>query len=104
RLMNGLMSPTSPAAFRKETSAVYASGWPPAFRGDLYYYLADYDLTAEAGGIDTARTAVHILNGEYDGSGTMELGQAAHRAIPGSTGPACRASATSRCPRARTRS
>ena len=85
RLMNGLMSPTSPAAFRKETSAVYASGWPPAFRGDLYYYLADYDLTAEAGGIDTARTAVHILNGEYDGSGTMELGQAAHRAIPGST-------------------
>jgi pimeloyl-ACP methyl ester carboxylesterase len=85
RLMNGLMSPTSPAAFRKETSAVYAAGWPPAFRGDLYYYLADYDLTAEAGQIDTARTAVHILTGEYDGSGTLELGEAAHRAIPGST-------------------
>jgi pimeloyl-ACP methyl ester carboxylesterase len=85
RLMNGLMSPTSPAAFRKETSAVYASGWAPAFRGDLYYYLADYDLTAEAGAIDTARTPVHILSGEYDGSGTMELGRAAHEAIPGST-------------------
>jgi len=85
RLMNGLMSPTSPEAFRKETSAVYASGWPPAFRGDLFYYLEDYDLTAEAGQIDTARTAVHILTGEYDGSGTLELGQAAHRAIPGST-------------------
>ena len=85
RLMNGLMSPTSPEAFRKETSAVYASGWPPAFRGDLHYYLADYDLTAEAGRIDTARTAVHILTGEYDGSGTLELGDAAHRAIPGST-------------------
>ncbi len=85
RLMNGLMSPTSPEAYRKETSAVYAAGWPPAFRGDLYYYLEDYDLTGEAGGIDTARTAVHILTGEYDGSGTMELGEAAHRAIPGST-------------------
>ena len=85
RLMNGLMSPTSPAAFRKETSAVYASGWPPVFRGDLFYYLEDYDLTAEAGAIDTARTAVHILTGEYDGSGTLELGEAAHRAIPGST-------------------
>lgn len=85
RLMNGLMSPTSPEAFRKETSAVYAAGWPPAFRGDLWYYLHDYDLTAEAGAIDAARTPVHILTGEYDGSGTMELGQAAHAAIPGST-------------------
>ena len=85
RLMNGLMSPSSPEPFRKETSAVYAAGWPPAFRGDLFYYLHDYDLTDEAGAIDTARTAVHIMTGEYDGSGTMELGEAAHRAIPGST-------------------
>ena len=85
RLMNGLMSPTSPEALRKETSAVYASGWPPAFRGDLWYYVVDYDLRGEAHLIDASRVAVHILSGEYDGSGTMELGEAAHRAIPGST-------------------
>ena len=85
RLMNALMSPTSPEALRKETSQVYASGWPPAFLGDLYYYLADYDLRATAAGIDTAKVAVHILSGEYDASGTMEHGQAAHAAIPGST-------------------
>ncbi|HZZ87833.1 MAG TPA: alpha/beta hydrolase [Caulobacteraceae bacterium] len=85
RLMNGLMSPTSPEPFRKETSAVYASGWPPAFLGDLHYYVSEYDLTGEAGKIDTARTPVHILTGEYDGSGTLEHGEAAHRAIPGST-------------------
>ena len=85
RAMDALMSPTSPEAYRKETSQVYAAGWPPAFLGDLYYYLADYDLRAEAARIDTARTAVHILSGEYDSSGTMELGQAAHAAIPGST-------------------
>jgi pimeloyl-ACP methyl ester carboxylesterase len=85
RLMNGLMSPTSPEAYRKETSAVYASGWPPSFRGDLWYYVADYDLRGEAGAIDTARTPVHILTGEYDASGTLEHGQAAHQAIPGST-------------------
>jgi pimeloyl-ACP methyl ester carboxylesterase len=85
RLMNGLMSPTSPEPFRKETGHVYAAGWPPAFRGDLWYYVVDYDLTEEAGRIDTARTPVHILTGEYDGSGTLELGEAAHRAIPGST-------------------
>lgn len=85
RLMNGLMSPTSPEALRKETCAVYASGWPPAFRGDLYYYVVDYDLRAEAAGIDTARTPVHILSGEYDGSATLEHGSAAHEAISGST-------------------
>ena len=85
RLMNGLMSPTSPEAYRKETSQVYASGWPPAFLGDLHYYVADYDLREEASKIDTKRVAVHILSGEYDASGTMERGQAAQAAIAGST-------------------
>ena len=85
RAMDALMSPTSPEAFRKETSQVYAAGWPPAFLGDLYYYLVDYDLRETASKIDTRRVAVHILNGEYDASGTMEHGQAACAAIPGST-------------------
>jgi pimeloyl-ACP methyl ester carboxylesterase len=85
RLMNGLMSPISPEAYRKETSLVYSAGWPPAFLGDLYYYLADYDLRETAAKIDTARVGVHILSGEYDASGTAELGQAAHEAIAGST-------------------
>ena len=85
RLMNALMSPASPEGFRKETSHVYAAGWPPAFLGDLNYYLVDYDLTDRAREIDTRRVAVHILSGEYDSSGTVELGRAAHEAIPGST-------------------
>ena len=85
RAMNSLMSPTSPEAYRKETSQVYAAGWPPAFLGDLYYYLVDYDLRQTASQIDTSKVAVHILSGEYDASGTMEHGQAAHAAIKGST-------------------
>lgn len=85
RLMNALMSPTSPEAYRKETSQAYASGWPPAFLGDLYYYLVDFDLRETAAKIDTTKVGVHILSGEYDASGTLEHGQAAHRTIPGST-------------------
>jgi pimeloyl-ACP methyl ester carboxylesterase len=85
RMMDSLMSPTSPEAYRKETSQVYAAGWPPAFLGDLWYYVADYDLRQTARRIDTSKVAVHILNGEYDASGTMELGRAAHGAIAGST-------------------
>ncbi|MGD8816557.1 MAG: alpha/beta hydrolase [Acidobacteriota bacterium] len=85
RLMEGLMSPSSPKAYRKETSFVYASGWPPAFLGDLHYYLHDFDLREAAGQIDTDAVGVHILSGEYDWSGTAELGRAAHEAITGST-------------------
>ena len=85
RLMDGVMSPTSPKTYRKETSFVYASGWPPAFLGDLYYYIQDYDLRDVAGEIDTNRVGVHILSGEYDYSGTSELGRAANEAITGST-------------------
>ena len=33
---------------------------------------------------DSSKIAVHIFNGEYDASGTFEMGQAAHEAIPGS--------------------
>ena len=85
RLMDSLMSPTSPKAYRKETSFVYASGWPPVFLGDLYYYIEEYDLTGCANEIDTNEVGVHILSGEYDHSGTSELGEEAHAAITGST-------------------
>lgn len=85
RLMDGLMAPSSPVALRRETSFVYASGWPPAFLGDLYYYIDEFDLRGVAATIDTRRTGVHILSGEYDYSGRSELGREAHETIPGST-------------------
>jgi pimeloyl-ACP methyl ester carboxylesterase len=85
RVMDALMCPASPEAYRKETTQIYAAGWPPVFIGDLSYYMAGYDLRNEASKIDTSRVAVHILNGEYDWSGSIEKGKAAHEAIPGST-------------------
>ena len=85
RAMEGLMSPLSPLPLRKETSFVYAAGWPPAFLGDLYYYLAEYDLREVAAEIDATRLGVHVLSGEYDYSGRVDLGRAAHESIPGST-------------------
>ena len=85
RLMQGLTSPTSPEALRKETIQTYAAGWPPAFLGDLNYYMVDYDLRDRAAGIDTAQVGVHILSGEYDYSASPAMGRAAHEAIAGST-------------------
>ncbi len=85
RIMEGLCAPASPEAYIKEVSQVYSAGWPPAFLGDLYYYMVDYDLRERVTEIDTSRCAVHILNGDYDWSGTAEMGANAHQAIPGST-------------------
>ena len=82
-LMYGLMSPSSPDAFRHETRWVYSQGAPAVFKGDLYYYSIDHDVRETAQKIDTNRTSVDILNGEYDWSGTPELGEALAKLIPG---------------------
>ncbi|MFT7599303.1 MAG: pimeloyl-ACP methyl ester carboxylesterase [Acidimicrobiales bacterium] len=84
-MMEGLMAPGSPEALRKETAFVYAQGWPPAFLGDVYFYVVDHDLREEAANIDTGQVEVHLLSGEYDWSATPEAGRKAHEAIPGST-------------------
>ncbi|MBV9659845.1 MAG: alpha/beta hydrolase [Acidimicrobiales bacterium] len=83
RIMEGLMAPGAPTVYRKETAYAYASGWSPAFAGDLHYYFDDFDLRKAR--IDTSQTAVHILSGEYDYSAPTEAGRAAHDAIEGST-------------------
>jgi pimeloyl-ACP methyl ester carboxylesterase len=85
RMMHGLTSPTSPEALRRETIWAYSCGWPPSFIGDLHYYIDDHDLRELASTIDTSRCQVHMLSGEYDWSGTAELGREAHEAISGST-------------------
>lgn len=85
RLMESLCAPTSPEAYVKEVSQVYSAGWPPAFLGDLWYYMVDFDLRERAGEIDTDRVGVHLLSGAYDWSGTVAAGRAAHEAIAGST-------------------
>ncbi|MCS5674476.1 MAG: alpha/beta hydrolase [Actinomycetota bacterium] len=85
RMMEGLTAPTSPEPYRKETTQSYAAGWPPAFLGDLWYYISEYDLREVASTIDTSSVGVHIFSGEYDYSGTVEKGREAHEAIKGST-------------------
>ena len=82
-LMYGLTAPMSPEAYRRETAWVYSQGAPAVFKGDLYYYSVDHDVTETAKTIDTKRVSVDILNGEYDWSGTPELGQALANMIPG---------------------
>lgn len=83
--MYGLMSPTSPEAYRRETVFVYSQGAPAAFKGDLYYYSVDHDVRQSAANVDTEKVAVAILNGEYDWSGTPQRGRELAELIPGAT-------------------
>ena len=70
--MYGLMAPTAPEKYRRETLWVCNQGAPPVFKGDLYYYSVDHDLQETAQQIDTSQVGVYLLTGEYDWASTPE--------------------------------
>ena len=82
-LMYGMMAPTSPESLRHETKWVYSQGAPIVFKGDLHYYSVEHDVRNTAASIQTEVCSVDILNGEYDWSGTPELGEKLAELIPG---------------------
>jgi pimeloyl-ACP methyl ester carboxylesterase len=82
-LMHGLTSPSSPEARRREVAWCYSQAAPGVFRGDLEYYTVEHDLRGKAPQIDTTRTAIYILSGEYDWSSTTEASTALASEIPG---------------------
>lgn len=82
-VMYTMMSPTSPEPLRRETAWLYGQGAPGVHAGDLCYYLAEHDLTSEAGKIDTSRTALYVLSGEYDWSAYPDRCKALANAVPG---------------------
>ena len=81
--MYALMSPTSPERYRRETAWCYSQGAPPVFKGDLYYYSIDHDLTQTAEKIDATRTPLYLLTGEYDWASTPEMSEELAKRIKG---------------------
>jgi pimeloyl-ACP methyl ester carboxylesterase len=84
-LMMSQTSPLSPEKYRRETAWFYSQGAPQVFQGDLDYYLGEHDLTETASQIDTSKTQVHVISGDYDWSATPERAKALADAIPGAT-------------------
>jgi pimeloyl-ACP methyl ester carboxylesterase len=83
-VMLGNTAPTSPEAYRRETTWIYGQGAPAALKGDVYYYSIGHDLTAEqAQRIDTEKVGVYLLTGEYDFLATDDGTAALARNIPG---------------------
>jgi len=85
--MYEITSPEAPDPYRRETAWVYSQGGPGVFAGDLYYYSLDHDLVGKAQQINTGKTAVYLLSGEYDPSmrpGPLSA-EALAKQIPGAT-------------------
>jgi pimeloyl-ACP methyl ester carboxylesterase len=82
-LCSGLVGATSPEEYRHETLWMYMQGGPGVFKGDLYFYRVDSDLRGKLGNIDTARTPLYLLTGEYDLSCTPEDTMRTASTIPG---------------------
>jgi len=64
----------------------HTAGAPPVFKGDLYYYSVDHDMSEdELASIDTSRCAVHLLTGDYDYTAPTALSKSAADRIPGAS-------------------
>jgi pimeloyl-ACP methyl ester carboxylesterase len=83
-VMYGLMAPQSPEKWRRETAWCYSQGAPRVFKGDLWYYSVEHDLSETAEQIDTSITPLYLLTGEYDWASTPEMSEELSRRIKGS--------------------
>ncbi len=65
-LISGLIAPQAPDESRHETLWQYKISGPGIFKGDLYFYRVEPDLSDRIGDIDTAVCPLYLLTGEYD--------------------------------------
>ncbi len=71
-VVSGLVSPTAPDHGRWETLWHYMQSGPGVFKGDLYFYMIDGDISDKLDRIDARRCPLYLLTGEYDYSCTTE--------------------------------
>ncbi|MDG4906790.1 alpha/beta hydrolase [Mesorhizobium sp. WSM4898] len=84
-LVSANIAPQAPDAERWTTLWMFMQSGPGVFRGDLSFYTSDDSLVGRLSSIDTRRTPVHIMCGEYDMTCTPEDAQRTAAAIKGST-------------------
>ncbi|MEP1443144.1 MAG: alpha/beta hydrolase [Hyphomicrobiales bacterium] len=77
-----LMAPQSPEKDRWLTWHYYTQG-SEAFKGDLYFYSVDHNITDQLSQIDTKRCPVIMMTGTYDYLTPPEATEETARNIPG---------------------
>lgn len=81
--IRSLSAPQSPAEYQEAITWHYSQGGPAVFFGDIAFYSGDWDARDRVHKIDTNRSRLFMLTGEYDYSCTVELSQATADKIPG---------------------
>ena len=84
-LVSANIAPQAPERERWNTQWMFMQSGPGVFRGDLSFYTKDESLLDNISRIDTKKTPVHILCGEYDLTCTPEDAKRTAKKIPGST-------------------
>ncbi len=81
--VGALLSPSSPPSGRDHATWIYSQGAPSVYDGDLAFYSDQFDARHHTGAIDTARTPLWLLTGDYDYSATPDDSRRVADAIPG---------------------
>lgn len=82
--VGSLLSPSSPKSRRDYATWIYSQGAPSVYDGDLAFYSDDFDAHHHTGNIDTQKTPVWLLTGDYDYSATPADTLKVANEIPGS--------------------
>jgi pimeloyl-ACP methyl ester carboxylesterase len=81
--VGSLLSPTSPKSRRDFATWIYSQGAPSVYDGDLAFYSDDFDARHHTSNIDTQKTPLWLLTGDYDYSATPADTQKVANEIPG---------------------
>ncbi|GAC1594902.1 MAG: alpha/beta hydrolase [Candidatus Velthaea sp.] len=71
----GLCAPQSPARNARENMWYYLQGAPGVYAGDIAFFDVEWDERAALRSIDTDRTPVALVTGEYDYAATPQMAQ-----------------------------
>jgi pimeloyl-ACP methyl ester carboxylesterase len=81
--VQALLSPTSARPRRRRATWIYGQGAPGVYEGDLVFYSDEFDAQKYVARIDSHRTPLWLLTGEYDYSASPEESRRIADAIPG---------------------
>ena len=81
--VGALLSPHSPASGRDHATWIYSQSAPSVYDGDLVFYSDEFDARQHTQDIDTQRTPLWLLTGDYDYSATPADTQQVAQAIAG---------------------
>lgn len=68
--VQALLSPASPEQHRRFATWIYSQAAPGVYEGDLAFYSDEFDAMEHVGAIDTRRTPLWLMTGDYDYSAT----------------------------------